>query len=702
MKAFLRAHLALLPKFLFFIGLALGWDAPAAAIALAYALGRATMLRRAAAAWRPFELAIIPALALILAASLLPLPALRPHALAILFTALAVGAAISLAIGRPWTADIAAADFPGAANNPLFARINRLLSALWGGVFAFLAVADVMAVPGWLRWGPLLVATLVSIAGPKLLMRRGLMKVIQGEEARWPAPALRAPAAAPVRIVGAGLGGLTAAALLADAGIRVSVHEQHDLPGGFAHTWPRRARGTDPVTGGPLLFRFDSGVHDISGWQPGGPVRSVFERLGIADGIEMRHLDHRFWNEGTVFDVPRDIDAHVAALAARHPGDAAGLAALFAEIRAIQSAMYATGQGRGGIPGTPRTPAAMLAFAKAHPLAAAWMNRPWRDLLDRHGLGEAARAAVTALSGYITDDPATLTVRQFVPIFGYAIHGGVYPVGGSGRLAEALVRAIRARGGEVHLHQPVARILTEGGRASGLVLRDRSGEERHLPASAVVLNGDPIMAARHLLPPEALAAGLAQARPACSAMAVHLGLAGPLDMPPIVHARTSLGPIALVAPSLVDPRCAPAGHSTLELLALLPQAEAASWLPPGTDDPAALEAWRRGPAYRARKVAMADTLIDRAAEVIPGLRERIVCRADASPVTFARYAWTAGGSIYGTSRVLPIKQPLPGLLLAGAATHGPGVEAVVISGALAAEALLPGMLGAASVTRLAA
>ncbi|MEO3475661.1 NAD(P)/FAD-dependent oxidoreductase [Roseomonas sp. CAU 1739] len=701
MKAYFRAHLPLLPKMFYLAGLLLGWAEAGAAGGLAIALARAASLTRRRS-WRPFELAVIPALALILAGHLVPVPALERHALVLLFGFLAAGAAVSLAIGRPWTADISAADHQGATATPLFLAINRLLSALWAGIFAWLALAGLLDAPGWLRWGPLALGAAASVLGPRLLVRRGLHSMIQGEEARWPAPALRRPAADPVRIVGAGLGGLTAAALLADAGIRVSVHDQHDLPGGFAHSWPRRARGVDPVTGQPRLFRFDSGVHDISGWQPGGPVRSVFERLGIADAVEMRRLDHRYWDHGAVFDVPRDYGAHMAALAARHPQDAAGLAALFAEIRAIYEAMFSTGQGRGGIPGTPPTPAAMLAFSRAHPLAAEWMARPWAAFLDRHMKDAAAKAAVTALSGYLTEDPATLTVRQMVPIFGYALHGGVYPVGGSGRFAEALVGAIRTRGGEVHLRQPVARIAVADGRASGLLLRDRSGELRAAPASAVVLNGDPILAGRHLLPTGALAPALAEARPACSAVAVHLGIAGTLDMPPVLHARTRLGDIAMVAPSVVDPGCAPAGHATLELLALLPQDEAASWMPPGTDDPTALEAWRRTPAYRARKVALAEDLIARAAEVIPDLAARILCRADASPVTYARYAWTAGGSIYGTSRTLPTKQPLPGLVLAGAATHGAGVEAVVISGALAAEALLPGLLGEVARPRLAA
>jgi hypothetical protein len=49
------------------------------------------------------------------------------------------------------------------------------------------------------------------------------------------------------------------------------------------------------------------------------------------------------------------------------------------------------------------------------------------------------------------------------------------------------------------------------------------------------------------------------------------------------------------------------------------------------------------------------------------------------------------------------KSPLPGLVLAGSANFGGGTEAVVISGALAADTLIPGLLRHATIaTRQAA
>ena len=101
---------------------------------------------------------------------------------------------------------------------------------------------------------------------------------------------------------------------------------------------------------------------------------------------------------------------------------------------------------------------------------------------------------------------------------------------------------------------------------------------------------------------------------------------------------------------------------------------------------------RKAPQYRERKRAAGDELIARAERVLPGLRDHIVYRQDATPATVARYAWTTAGSIYGpTLGWRPhAKSPLPGLMLAGSGVFpGAGVEAVVMSGMIAADLLCP-------------
>jgi phytoene dehydrogenase-like protein len=108
-----------------------------------------------------------------------------------------------------------------------------------------------------------------------------------------------------------------------------------------------------------------------------------------------------------------------------------------------------------------------------------------------------------------------------------------------------------------------------------------------------------------------------------------------------------------------------------------------------------LNEWRQSSDYHDRKKEFGDQLIAAAEKIIPGLSDHIVYRDEASPITFTRYDWSSTGSIYGVrqeARLKGVKSPIPGLVVAGSAAQGPGIEATLISGAFAADALLPGLL----------
>jgi phytoene dehydrogenase-like protein len=66
-----------------------------------------------------------------------------------------------------------------------------------------------------------------------------------------------------VVVIGAGVGGLTTAALLARAGLQVTVLEAHIYPGGCAGTFYHQG------------FRFDAGATLAGGFYPGGPMDRV-------------------------------------------------------------------------------------------------------------------------------------------------------------------------------------------------------------------------------------------------------------------------------------------------------------------------------------------------------------------------------------------------------------------------------------------
>ncbi|MEM8722324.1 MAG: C-3',4' desaturase CrtD [Cyanobacteria bacterium P01_G01_bin.39] len=70
-------------------------------------------------------------------------------------------------------------------------------------------------------------------------------------------------------VVGAGIGGLTAGALLAKRGYQVTIFDQALVPGGCASTFKRRG------------FVFDVGATQVAGLEPGGIHHRIFAELGI-------------------------------------------------------------------------------------------------------------------------------------------------------------------------------------------------------------------------------------------------------------------------------------------------------------------------------------------------------------------------------------------------------------------------------------
>jgi phytoene dehydrogenase-like protein len=242
-----------------------------------------------------------------------------------------------------------------------------------------------------------------------------------------------------------------------------------------------------------------------------------------------------------------------------------------------------------------------------------------------------------------------------------------------------LVGVIKENGGDIQLNTSVSRIVVDNQRVTGVQLSNG----QILASETVISNADvrrtfmELVGRDHL--PSYLSNRIEMLQPSNSAFMVSLGVDFVPDIKPATFVTVGNKKLVIMVPSKVDPSLAPQGHSCITLLTLLSHEQSSLWK-------------RNEPEYVERKRQFGEELIAVAENIIPGLREHILFRQDASPATFTRYVQTIDGAVYGLSidEWRPsAKSPIEGLYLAGAGIAArPGVESAVYSGIMAADLIM--------------
>ncbi len=258
-----------------------------------------------------------------------------------------------------------------------------------------------------------------------------------------------------VVVVGAGLGGLGAAAALARAGRRVLVLEQGHQPGGYAVSFERPP------------YRFDASLHAYNGLCPGGGTDDLLRALGIANRLDLQRIDPlylaRFPDRDVV--VPADPFHYEVALMDAFPAEQAGIRAVMDDTWAVhaQASRYRL-DGQGGRRPSPKD------LAERYPLLVGLRAVTWADYLASRVSDPGLVAALTGLWAYIATPPSRLgAVEGLIMNGSYWYFGGWYPKGGSGVLPRVLVEVLHAAGGRVEYGQRVARLDVRNGRVEGVV-----------------------------------------------------------------------------------------------------------------------------------------------------------------------------------------------------------------------------------------
>lgn len=459
-----------------------------------------------------------------------------------------------------------------------------------------------------------------------------------------------------VAVIGGGMAGLTIAAYLARHGFLVAVYEQHKLPGGYISSFKR---GGFTFPAGPTSFGSN------------GVIFPILEELGLKDRLRFIPVKHQVsWgSKDILLDGPSQTERLLAGF---FPDEKRALRRYFRWVGIGSGAfrdMLDSGMmfGRGVLPSMFKLIVRHPLFPWAAQVASRNTNRSLHDSLFKDAL---LRQMLNQLGYPIMTGKNTLGMWA-------SYYGDAWvPEGGLQQLADLMACYVREHGGEIRLGEEIRRIVIEGGRAKGLEL----SEGGFIPSDWVVSAADLKRTCSDLIGcgklPGTMIEKLDGAKPSESIFSLFLGLDG---NPGIsaglkrfqgshVFFTCSDGKyIQLVLLSKDDPSVAPEGKHALFVGMLSPYED---WEHLKDDKE----------AYLVRKGEATEELIARAEEFLPGLRDGILVREAASPLTYERYTGNWRGATAGWNwdpskaprfkfdEDLPIKRFYP----VGHYVHNPG------------------------------
>jgi phytoene dehydrogenase-like protein len=476
-------------------------------------------------------------------------------------------------------------------------------------------------------------------------------------------------------IIGAGIGGLTAAAYLVKAGFRVLILEKSPHPGGTAYEYNRKG------------FAFPMGP---LGFSSPGLIQNTLTNLGIGDNLDFSRVNYRVRAFGLDIPVSLPFPELVNKFSVFFPSDARGIGQFFKEMgNRVSDAL---------------TPVKIPDIS-----ASEYLHGQIRDPRLRRILGSiGTREPYSSLS--LLAAMWNLMCRQ----------GIWYPREGMQAFCERWIKAVTPSG-EIRLGKEVARIRVGQGQVAGVTLRN--GTE--IDSVSVITNADYKNTFLNLLDPEALSPNwhraVSEAHQTGSIIQICLGvdiakvdLSAFEDASRLIYRRAmdesserelnwnleEIDPDVLASQELEvslwgknDRTIAPTGEAVIVIRTEAEHSHFKRFRSPKK---------RRVPEYQGYKNRLGQSLIREIEHLLPGLGKAILVMDVATPLTFEDQGGRSGGAVAGWSwdyedfkdnqpREL-IRTPIRGLYMAGyqafSALFMGGVPTAIKSGKRAAKAVL--------------
>ena len=500
-------------------------------------------------------------------------------------------------------------------------------------------------------------------------------------------------------IIGSGLGGMTTAAFMVRYGKKVLLLEQHDVPGGFTHSFKRKG------------YEWDVGVHYVG--QVGhenSQMRRVFDYVtdGQLKWNSMGEVYDRVVIDGTTYNFVVGYDNQIVELLKHFPEEEAAIRAYFKLVRGfpLSSGLFF------GERSMPKFLSATVGwFMRRSFLKRA--RRTTYEVLSELTTNPKLIAVLCAQCGDYGLPPKRSSFAIHAGLVDHYLNGGYYPEGGAPAIAREIIGGIEERGSVVALKAEVAKLLVENGRAVGV--RMQNGDE--IRAKKIVSGAGARNTFLKLWPenvplPAKIRKGLREIAPSVSHVCLYVGLNASdqeLALPKSnywlydtydfdgEYDRNLLGEFSsrpLLAyisfPSAKDPKWSAThpGKATVQVIAPCPF----PWVEQWKDS-----RWsRRGPEYLRFKEQWREVLLNKLFTVVPQVREHVDYCEVSTPLSTQHFNRYDRGEIYGLehtpqrmqARFLRAHTPLPGLFLTGQDVVMVGVGGALMSGVITAVATL--------------
>jgi all-trans-retinol 13,14-reductase len=503
-------------------------------------------------------------------------------------------------------------------------------------------------------------------------------------------------------VIGSGIGGLAAAALLARVGRRVAVLERHYVAGGFTHTFERKG------------YQWDVGIHYVGEMHRKNSVlRKVCDAVsgGRLSWAPMPEVYDRavFVDEDReeIYDFAAGRENLKARLKAYFPAEAGAIDGYFGLVDEVARAA----RGYFMEKALPPLPAAVAApFLRRRFLKLS--DRTTWDVLSSLTKNQKLIGVLTAQYGDYGLPPRRSSFAIHAIVARHYFEGGSYPVGGAERIAETVIPAIEEAGGQVLVKAEVQEILIENGRVTGV----RMANGDRIETGLVISDAGVFNTFGKLLPPDiadgtGLRGRLKHVSRSLAHVCLYLGLKGTAAEHRLPQANFWIYPgydhdanIAryldnpgeplpvtyLSFPSAKDPewdRVHP-GTATMEAVGFVPYAWFQKW--------AGSKWMKRGSDYEDLKKQLANRLLENVHRMVPQIKGKVDYSEVSTPLTTRHFANYDHGEIYGIDhtperfrlRWLRPRTPLDGLYLTGQDIASVGFGGALMGGVLAASAVL--------------